>query len=158
MALKLKQKSEDILKINEKKWSKALMDPGWTAFPSVILENLDELGLKPIDATILMYLSTHWWTADNLPRPSKFSIAKAVGIQSRSVQRRIANLEKKGLIKRVEHRIPGKGSRPNSYSFAGLIKAAIPLASKKAEEIAQRRAIAAAKKLTQRPKLTLVKK
>ena len=36
------------LRTNEKKWSKPLMDAGWTAFPSVIIENQKQLGLTPM--------------------------------------------------------------------------------------------------------------
>lgn len=32
------------LRVNERKWSKTLMDAGWTAFPSVIIERQKAIG------------------------------------------------------------------------------------------------------------------
>jgi hypothetical protein len=54
-------------RINEKKWSKDLMSKGWTAIPNVIIEHHTDLGLKPIDITILLHVSTYWWTAETMP-------------------------------------------------------------------------------------------
>jgi len=127
------------LRVNEKKWSKVLMDSGWTAIPSVIVERQQVLGLDALDLNILLYLSTFWWTEDNKPRPSKKTIATALGVEPRTVQRRIAAMEKDNLIKREEHRVRGKGSRPNTYHFDGLIKAAQPYAIEKKQAMEERK-------------------
>jgi len=135
-------------RINEKKWSKELISTGWTAVPNVIIEHMHELGLKPIDITILMQLSTYWWAAETLPHPAKGTIAKAIGITPRAVQRRIAEMEAKGLIKRIERRENGEGSdgsKPNLYDFSGLIEKAKPFAAKKATKIATKIAVKKAK-------------
>ncbi len=126
------------LRVNERKWSKTLMDAGWTAFPSVIIERQKALGLDATDVNILLHLASYWWTKDNKPHPSKKTIAEAVGVTPRTVQRRIAAMEKAGFIHREERRIPGKGSRTNRYHFDGLIKAALPYAKEKLEERARR--------------------
>jgi DNA-binding Lrp family transcriptional regulator len=131
--------SSENLRVNEKKWSKVLMDAGWTAIPSVIIERQQALGLDSLDINILLYLTTYWWTEDNKPRPSKKTIATAVGVDSRTVQRRIAAMEKDGLIRREEHRINGKGSRPNTYHFDGLITAAKPYAIEKKQDMERRK-------------------
>lgn len=126
------------IRVNEKKWSKELMAAGWTAVPSVIIERQKVLGLDSLDMNILLHLSTYWWTHDNKPHPSKKTIADAIGVTPRSVQRRIAALEKHGLIKREERRVPGKGSRTNLYHFDGLIREAQPYAQEKIEQLAER--------------------
>jgi hypothetical protein len=131
--------SAENLRVNEKKWSKVLMDAGWTAIPSVIIERQQALGLDSLDINILLYLTTYWWTEDNKPRPSKKTIAAAVGVEPRTVQRRIAAMQKDGLIKREEHRINGKGSRPNTYHFDGLIAAAKPFAIEKMQDMEKRK-------------------
>jgi hypothetical protein len=59
------------LKENERKWTKTLMDAGYTVIPAVILDRQQALGLDPVDVNILLQLITHWWKADNLPYPSK---------------------------------------------------------------------------------------
>jgi predicted transcriptional regulator len=136
-ATALSAKTTAEVRVNEKKWSKELMDAGWTAIPSVIIERQQALGLDALDINILVYLATFWWTPDNKPRPSKKTIAAAIGVTPRSVQRRIAAMEKEGLIAREEHRVRGKGSRPNVYHFDGLIKAAQPYALEKMQKLAK---------------------
>lgn len=121
----------ETLRTNEKKWTKPLMEAGWLSFPSIILEKQHVLGLTPLDINIILYLATYWWTADNKPRPSKNTIAQAIGVTARTVQRRIAAMEKAGFIQREERRISKEGSKPNLYHFDGLIKEATPFAIEK---------------------------
>ena len=128
------------LKVNERKWSKTLMKAGWTAFPSVIFERQRALGLDALDINILLHLAGYWWTHDNKPHPAKKTIAHAMNVNPRTVQRRIASLEKAGLIRREERRIRGQGSKTNRYHFDGLIEAARPYAEEKLQEIARREA------------------
>ncbi len=126
------------LRVNEKKWSKTLMAAGWTAMPSVVIERQKVLGLDALDLNIIMHLATYWWTHDNKPHPSKKTISEAIGVTPRTIQRRIACLEKSGFIQREQRRVKGKGSRTNLYHFDGLIKAAQPYAEEKLNEIAKR--------------------
>jgi DNA-binding transcriptional regulator YhcF (GntR family) len=128
------------LRTNEKKWSKLLMDAGWTAFPSVIIENQKQLGLSPIDMCILLHLASKWWTADGKPYPAKGTMAKAINIDPRTVQRRIAAMEKAKYLQREERRGP-TGSKTNVYHFDGLIEAAKPFAGEKLKDIAERVAV-----------------
>jgi DNA-binding transcriptional ArsR family regulator len=131
-----KDEAEQALRMNEKKWTKPLMDAGWTAIPAVIIERQAALGLDALDVNILLHLANYWWTEDNKPHPSKGTIAKAVGVDPRTVQRHIAQMEAGGLIRREERRISGVGSRTNLYHFDGLIKEARPFAD---EKLAERR-------------------
>jgi DNA-binding Lrp family transcriptional regulator len=122
------------LKVNEEKWTKPLMDAGWTVIPSVIIERQRALGLDAIDINIIMHLALHWWTADNKPWPSKGSIADALNVDPRTVQRRLAKLEAAKFILREERRIAGRGSKTNRYHLDGLIAAAKPYADEKLAE------------------------
>jgi DNA-binding Lrp family transcriptional regulator len=107
---------------------------------------------------ILLHLSVYRWTADNKPHPAKKTIAEAVGVEPRTVQRRIAALQAAKLIRREERRIKGKGSRTNIYHFDGLIEAALPYAREKLAERAEREsAKKAAVARKGRPKLRLLK-
>ena len=115
--------------INEQKWTKPLWSAGWTGIPSVRLHYQAQLGLDPVDLNILLQIIKHWWYDQNLPRPSKASIAKAIGRDPRTVQRHLAALEERGSIERIrrvndEH--GGQGA--NEYRLDGLIKAATPYA------------------------------
>lgn len=122
------------LRINEQKWSKPLMDAGWTAIPTVIFERQKALGLDALDVNILLHLAAYWWTLDNKPHPSKKTIAAAIDVDPRTVQRRIAAMEKAGFIRRQQRRLPGKGSKTNIYHFDGLIAEALPYAKEKLAE------------------------
>lgn len=133
MAISVNRKDEatQALRMNEKKWSKPLMEAGWTAIPAVIIERQAALGLDAIDVNILLHLANHWWTVDNKPHPAKGTIAKAMSVDPRTVQRRIAKMEAAGFIRREERRISGMGSKTNCYHFDGLIAAARPYAAEK---------------------------
>ena len=126
------------LRVNERKWTKPLMDAGWTAFPTVIIERQKALGLDATDVNIILHLASYWWTSDNKPHPSKKTIAEALGVAPQTVQRHIAAMEQAGFIRREERRIPGKGSLTNRYHFDGLIKEAQPFAKEKLRERARR--------------------
>ena len=67
------------LQINAQKWTKPLMDAGWTVMPTVIFERQKALGLDALDVNILLHLAGYWWTPDNKPHPSKRTIAAAIG-------------------------------------------------------------------------------
>jgi Mn-dependent DtxR family transcriptional regulator len=62
----------------------------------------------------------------NLPHPSKSSIAKAMQMTPRAVQKRIARLEDEGFLRRIERRGPrgSKGSQTSEFDLSALIEKA----------------------------------
>lgn len=148
----------DQLRINERKWSPTLMKAGWTVLPNVLFERQQALGLDPLDINILLHIASYWWSESGKPHPSKVTIAKAIGIDPRSVQRRIAALEAAKLIRREERRISKSGSKTNIYHLDGLIEAAKPYALEKIQERDAKAAERAARASRKgKPKLKLVK-
>ena len=145
------------LKENERKWTKPLMDAGYTVIPAVILDRQQALGLDPVDVNILLQLFTHWWKADNLPYPSKKSIAERIGKTEKTVQRRIAKLQHAGFVKRVPRYSAAKGQLSNIYDFSGLIAAATPFATEAVERKEERKAEAKTRATRKKPKLHIVK-
>src|SRR3954451_13781252 len=135
MAVAVGKTDAEILRVNEAKWSKPLMKAGWNAFPNIIIEKQAALGLDSIDINIILHLSCYWWTADNLPRPGVETIAKALGVTARTVQKRVKTLTELGLLTRTERRHTRKGSDTNLYGFEGLIEAAKPYAIEKIKKI-----------------------
>jgi DNA-binding transcriptional ArsR family regulator len=125
------------LRSNEKKWSKPLMDAGWTAIPSIIIEKQAALGLDPLDMNIIVHLAQYWWQADNLPHPSVGRIANALGVKPRTIQKRIKALQAAKMITRAERRRGDNGNDTNLYSFEGLIAATLPYAREKLIEKAK---------------------
>jgi len=157
MAVKKQASNSTDLSTNEKKWTKPLMDAGWTALPSVIIENQKQLGLNPLDLNIIVYLASKWWTAEGKPYPSKGTMAKAMDVHPRTIQKHIAALEGAGYIRREERRTE-LGSKTNVYHLDGLIKAAKPFAQEKVAEIKDKAEMAKRKQNRRgAPKLRVVK-
>ncbi len=158
MAAKKQTDSSADLRTNEKKWTKPLMDAGWTALPSVIIENQRQLGLEPLDLNIVVYLASKWWTAEGKPFPSKATMAKAMNVHPRTIQKHIAGLEGAGYIRREERRTE-TGSRTNISHLDGLIEAAAPFAAEKLAEIKDKSELAKRRENRRgAPKLRLVEK
>ena len=122
------------LQRNEEKWSPRLMEAGWTAFPSIILEQQHALGLDAIDVNILLHLARHWWYPDNPPHPSKASIAECLRVDRSTVRRHIAGMEAAGFIRREARYKKSGGQGNNAYHFDGLIKEATPFANEAIKE------------------------
>lgn len=147
----------EALRRNEAKWTKPLIDAGWNAIPSIIIEKQEALGLDAIDMNIIVHLSNYWWHADNLPCPSVATIAKAIGVKPRTVQKRIKALHELGLLTRTERRETRRGSDTNLYGFEGLITAALPYAQEKLAAREKRRQAEDERLKRKRPNLTVVR-
>jgi hypothetical protein len=139
------------VKQNEEKWTPTLMRAGYLVLPTVLLERQQALGLEAVDINILLHLIRHWWFADKLPHPSKKTIAECMGISRSTVQRRIAAMERDGLIKRVQRHGIDKEQQTNIYDLSGLIAAASPYAEESLNVRASRRADDAARRTRKRP-------
>ncbi len=143
------------LRQSEQKWSPALMDAGYSMIPNVIIEHQRALGLDAVDINILLHLIRYWWTADNLPHPSKRTIAECMRLDMSTIRRHIAAMEKRGLIQRVTRFDKTSGQKSNRYDFSGLIRAAQPLA-KEALELKERRREEDAKRRIRRPRVVAI--
>src|SRR5580698_727314 len=151
-----KAEQTERLQRNTDKWSNALMEAGWTVLPSIILEKQQALGLDPIDVNILLQLAKYWWYNDNLPHPSKTTLAECMGVDPSTVRRRIAQMERSGFIRRVT-RYDAKhgGQTSNAYEFDGLITAATPFAVEAINTREERRAEDAARRVRKKPRLVV---
>jgi hypothetical protein len=137
---KAKPTQQDQFKRNEKKWTKTLMDAGYTVFPYVILDRQDAIGLSAVEVNLIMQLANLWWKPESLPFPSKAMLAKRMGCSPKTVQRAFARLEEVKFIAR-KSRYSGTGAQlSNHYDFTGLINAAIPYAKEEKERREGRRA------------------
>ena len=80
------------------RWGDAVAS-GFTAIPNTLIQAQVKLGLTPTDIVVLLNLLVHWWHRDRLPFPRTSVIAKRTGLSPRTVQRVLANLQKKKLLK-----------------------------------------------------------
>jgi predicted transcriptional regulator len=131
------QETKTDLRTSEAKWTPSLIEAGFTIVPNVFLQYQSKIfHLEPMDLNILIHLASFWWDAENLPHPSKKTIAYRMGVHPTTIRRRIAKMEKKGLISRKY-----KTKAANDYDFTDLIRRATPLAKnmiKKARERAEK--------------------
>jgi DNA-binding MarR family transcriptional regulator len=125
------------IRTNEKKWTKPLMDAGWNVVPNIIIEKQEALGLNAIDMNIVLHLTQYWWKADDLPHPSVGTIARAIGVKPRTIQKHIKSLEDIGFLRRQARRTARAGSDTNLYDLSGLIEKATPYAQEKLQAIAK---------------------
>jgi len=129
-----KTKEKDTLRAIASRWTKTVVTPGWTAWPNILLDRQQALGLEPLDINILLHIIRYWWEPDELPFPSVSTLAAAIGVDRSTVQRRIARLEKGGLIMREIRKGARGGNLSNRYNFNGLIAAATPYAQEAINE------------------------
>ena len=155
-ATKQKQQSAEVRQL-EQRWTKALIAPGWTALPTVILERQHALGLDAVDVNILMHLASFWWYRDNPSHPSKARIAASMNVDVSTIRKRIARLEKDGIVRREARFTPAGRQETNYYHFDGLIKEATPFAEEALVEKQRRKQEADARRKRKKPTIRLVK-
>ena len=109
------------LNASEKKWGKAVVKAGFTIVPSILLKAQQRLGLTPTHLAILMHLCDLWWVADRPPFPSKSKLCQRLGIGERQIQRNLAELEERGLVRREQRYASHGGKLSNTYHLDGLV-------------------------------------
>lgn len=138
------------------KWTAPLAKAGWTSFPNIIFERQQALGLTPLDINILLHLAGYWWKPSERARPSKVTLAKAIGVSPRTIQKRIAAMETAGFLKRIYRKTGVGDNDTNEYDLSGLIEAAKPYAEEKIAE-RERRQKERDARLTRKRPLAIVK-
>jgi DNA-binding transcriptional regulator YhcF (GntR family) len=131
----------------EAKWGRTLIAAGFTALPDVIFQYQKALALKPLDVLVILHLASYWWKPDTNPWPAKGTIADAINVDPRTIQRSIKKMEDLGYIKRIYRKAKVGDNLSNEYDLRGLVKAAkkyaeqkIDLKTKRADEDKRRRA------------------
>lgn len=131
MASKTAPKTASTNRVLEAKWGKKLMAAGFTALPDVIFQCQKALKLKPLDVLIILHLASYWWKPSENPWPAKGTIADALDVDPRTVQRAIKKMEELGYVRRIERKAKVGDNLPNEYDLRGLVKAASKLADEK---------------------------
>lgn len=119
---------------NETKWGKAIIKAGWTCIPNILIRRQKTLGIDSVDLNILLHLLTYWWEDENLPHPSKETLAKAIGVNASTIQRHIRRMEAGGLLRRIERRREGDRNDTNLYDLTPLREILEPHAQQELDE------------------------
>lgn len=130
-------------KVLEEKWGRSAIEAGFTALPDTVFRQQKSLKLKHLDVLILLHLASYWWKPKSNPWPAKNTLADALDVDPRTVQRSIKKMEDLGYVKRIA-RISRYGDNlSNEYDLSGLVKAIKTLAE---EELSLRESRAEADK------------
>lgn len=151
-----KAEAQEVDKSVAAKWSAPLARAGWTSIPNVIFERQHALGLSSLDINILLHLAGYWWKPKDFPHPSKATLAKAIGVTPRTIQKRIAGMEAAQYIKRVARKTSSGDNDTNVYDLSGLIEHAKPFALERIED-RERRKREQTERLTRKKPLKVVK-
>lgn len=85
----------------KEKWQGAVTQgSGFVAIPMALLRLQTKYELTPTEMLVLINLLGHWWEPDRPVFPRSTTIAKRMGVDTRTVQRATSNLEAKGLLER----------------------------------------------------------
>jgi hypothetical protein len=104
-----------------KKWGDEVFDSGYQMFPDVLLRCQRFLNIEAMDLLILMNITMHWWEYDDLPFPRPSTIARRIGVSTRTVERRIADMQDRGLLVRLpSQNLNGRTVR--RYDLSGLVQ------------------------------------
>ena len=107
------------------KWGKPVAERGFAQMPNYLLfinQFLDkDHRLSPVELLVLFQLVGTWWKKGDMPFPSMGTLAIRCGVSDRQIQRAVNQLEKIGLLKRVNRRIKGIISS-NAYDLSPLVE------------------------------------
>lgn len=120
-------------KVLEQKWGKTAMEAGFTALPDVVFRQQKTLRLKHLDVLILLHLASYWWKPQENPWPAKSTLAEALDVDPRTVQRSIKKMEDLGYVKRITRRAAQGDNLTNEYDLRGLVDVVSNLAKKELE-------------------------
>lgn len=135
-------------KILNQKWGKETMAANYAVIPSALLRGQARLGINATELAILIHLIDHWWKPDEMPWPSKKTLAERLRVGEKTIQRAMAHLEEEGLIQRKK-RFNRTGARTsNEYDLAPLVARLKPIAKDLVAASDESKAI---KKKAQRP-------
>jgi hypothetical protein len=146
--------------ISRAKWGDTLIDAGYAITPTVLIKHFVPVtGLDSVDLHIVEFINTHWWGPIRPAYPSKAAIAEAIGLDPNTVRRRIQEMERRGLIKRVQRR-SRTYNNTNIYLLDGLKKVLEPCAAKQIKDRkikAEQKTLRAKQMRAGKSKLSIVK-
>lgn len=98
-----------------RKWSKAILDDGYTVIPNLLIKHLVDLGLDPLHFTVLVAIEMHRWRPESA-WPSQQKLADITGYSTKTIHRVTENLHDMGLINKIKSR-----GKHTLYDFTPLV-------------------------------------
>ena len=100
------------------KWGESLA-AGFQILPDAVFRGQHLLRLTATDMVVIANLNQAWWFNDRRPFLQPATIAKRMGVSERSVQRSLARLRKKELLRLVKTKMPD-GTIRYAHDLTGL--------------------------------------
>lgn len=107
---------------------------GFQSVPDILFKHQHDLGLSPTDLTVLLNVLMHWWYPSQKPFPRSQTIAKRMGVTTRTVQRCLAHLEELDLL--LKEKDP---DGPTYLDPTPLVKKLVALAKKDTDYLVRSR-------------------
>lgn len=117
-----KQPAQETLKVLDQKWGKETMAANYTVLPSALLRGQARLNINATELAVLVHLIDHWWKADEMPWPSKRTLAERLRVGEKTIQRAMAHMEEENLIKRKPRFSKTKARTSNEYDLSPLVQ------------------------------------
>jgi predicted transcriptional regulator len=108
--------------IIQEKWGTAL-DAGFQVVPNILIRSQNLLDLDPIDLVVLLNLMSHWWEKQDVPFIAPSKIARRMNVSTRTVERHLKGLEKKGFLRRCKPQRSEDGQYTRGYDLQPLVGA-----------------------------------
>jgi predicted transcriptional regulator len=105
----------------QEKWGKAL-DAGFQVVPNILIRSQHQLNLDPVDLVVLLNLMAHWWERDDVPFIAPSRIARRMNVSTRTVERHLKGLEKKGFLRRCKPQRSGERPYSRGYDLQPLVR------------------------------------
>jgi DnaD N-terminal domain len=102
------------------KWGEAL-SMGFAIVPSVLIRAQAKLGLDAVDLAVLLNVIIHWWTPGEWPYPQPRVLANRMAVSTRTVERRLESLEKRGFLIRHPPEKSSDGLARRRIDLSGLV-------------------------------------
>ena len=105
----------------EQIWGKPVYSHGYAGIPSILIQAQRRLGINPMQMNIIVQLLDYWFEPSRRPFPTKQDLAKRIGVTEKTIQNNVRELEKAGLIHRVQRKTAAGDWNSNIYNLDGLI-------------------------------------
>ena len=107
---------------HERIWGKPVMRHGYTGIPSILIQAQNRLGITPLQMNIIVQLLDYWRDPERPPFPSKKELARRINVEPKTIQNNMRELEKAGLIRRVQRKTAVGDWNSNIYELDGLVE------------------------------------
>lgn len=124
----------------EKIWGKAVCGHGYTGIPSILIQGQRRIGINTTQMNIVIQLLDYYRDPARKPYPTKRDLAQRIGVTEKTIQNNIREMEKAGLILRVQRKTAAGDWNSNIYDLDGLVARVKAMEPAFAKEKADRKA------------------